>query len=150
MTIAKDIMETAVITVAPQTSIKELAEVLTKNKISGVPVVESNYKLVGIVTEGDLLHKEVTPSVPMSYAPVFGGLASLKDFEKYKDDVKKLSAMTAEEIMTTKLFTVSEDADIRLISSIMMNNNINRVPVVAGDKLVGIVSRSDVIKTLAE
>ncbi len=148
MTIARDVMETAVITVSPDTTIKELAEVLTKNKISGVPVVEASGKLVGIVTEGDLLHKEVTPSAPISFAPVFGGLASLKDFERYQEDVKKLSAMTAGEIMTSKLYTVNESADIRDISKIMMDNNVNRVPVVDGDKLVGIVSRSDVIQTL--
>lgn len=149
MTLAKDIMETAVITVSPETSIKELAEVLTRNKISGVPVVNSSGNLLGIVTEGDLLHKEISPSAPVSFAPVFGGLASLKDFQKYQEDVKKLSAMTAEEIMTSKLYTVEANADIKEISQIMMNNNVNRVPVVEDGKLLGIVSRSDVIKTLA-
>ena len=144
---AKDIMETSVITVGPDTTIEELAKVLTENNISGVPVVE-NEKIIGIVTEGDLLHKEVNPKTPGVYS-VMGGFAYLKEFEKYKNELQKLSAHKASEIMTTKLELVTEDTEIKEIASIMINKNINRVPVVKDGKLVGIVSRSDVLKTLA-
>ncbi|AFS79446.1 CBS domain-containing protein [Gottschalkia acidurici 9a] len=144
---AKDIMETSVITVDPDTTIEELAKVLTENNISGVPVVE-NEKIIGIVTEGDLLHKEVNPKTPGVYS-VMGGFAYLKEFEKYKLELQKLSAHKASEIMTTKLELVTEDTEIKEIASIMINKNINRVPVVRDGKLVGIVSRADVLKTLA-
>ncbi len=149
--IARDIMEAAVITVGPDTTIKELADILIDNKISGVPVVDEEGNILGIVTEGDLLHKEVSPQVPAGLSATFGfgGLASLKDYEKYLSDVKKLSACTAEEIMTTKLFTVQETASVKEIANVMISNNINRVPVLVGTKLVGIISRADVIKTLA-
>lgn len=147
--IAKDIMETAVITVGPDTTVEELADVLVNNKVSGVPVVDEEGNLLGIVTEGDLLHKEISPRVPITISPVFGGLASLKDFEKYQSDMKKLSATKASEIMTTKLYTVQETADIKEIASLMVDNKVNRIPVLIGTKLAGIVSRADIIKTLA-
>lgn len=144
---AKDIMETSVITVGPETTIKELADILTENKFSGVPVVEDG-KVIGIVTEGDLLHKEVSPKLPNLF-PALGGFANIKEFEKYNEDMKKLSAVKASEIMTTKLELVDEDTDVKAIASIMISKNINRVPVVKDGKLVGIVSRADVLKTLS-
>lgn len=142
-------METNVITVLPDTKIEELAKILIDNKISGVPVVDAHAKLIGIVTEGDLLHKRTTtPKTPMMNS-FLGGLAYTKEFEQYNSELQKLSACTASEIMTDTLAIVSEDTSIKEISSIMINKNINRVPVVRDDKLVGIVTRADVLKTLA-
>ncbi len=141
-------METNVITVLPETTIEVLAKLLIDNKISGVPVVDSTNKLVGIVTEGDLLHKKTSPQTP-SMNSFLGGLAYTKEFEQYNSDLKKLSACTASEIMTTTLAIVSEDTTVKEISSIMVNKKINRVPVVKDGVLVGIVSRADVLKTLA-
>ena len=145
---AKDIMETNVITVLPNTTIEELAKILIDNKVSGVPVVDSNAKLVGIVTEGDLLHKRTSPKTP-SMNSFLGGLAYTKEFEQYNSDLKKLSACTASEIMTETLAMVDEDTTVKQISTIMVNKKINRVPVVRDGVLVGIVSRADVLKTLA-
>lgn len=142
-------METNVITVLPDTKIEELAKILIDNKISGVPVVDEHAKLIGIVTEGDLLHKRTkTPKTPMMNS-FLGGLAYTKEFEQYNSELQKLSACTASEIMTDTLAIVSEDTSIKEISSIMINKNINRVPVVKDDKLIGIVTRADVLKTLA-
>lgn len=141
-------METNVITVLPSTKIEELAKILIDNKVSGVPVVDSNSKLVGIVTEGDLLHKKTSPKTP-SMNSFLGGLAYTKEFEQYNSDLKKLSACTASEIMTETLAMVNEDTTVKEISTIMVDKKINRVPVVRDGILVGIVSRADVLKTLA-
>lgn len=146
--VAKDIMETEIVTVLPSTTIEALAKLLIDNKISGVPVVDENNKLIGIVTEGDLLHKQTSPKTPVINT-FLGGLAYTKEFEQYNSDLKKLSACTASEIMTETLAIVNEDTTVKEISSIMVNKNINRVPVVKDGKLVGIVSRADVLKTLA-
>lgn len=140
-------METNVITVNPDTTIQELAATLVENKISGVPVVDDAGKLIGIVTEGDLLHKQTSPKIP-AVNLILGGLASMKEYQQYNDDLKKLSALTASEIMTTTLAIVQEDTTVKEISSIMVSKNINRVPVVSNGKLVGLVSRADVLKTL--
>lgn len=141
-------METQVITVLPLTSIEDLAKVLIDNKISGVPVVDELDVLLGIVTEGDLLHKQTSPQAPVINT-FLGGLAYTKEFEQYNSDLQKLSACTASEIMTTTLASVSEDTSVKEISAIMVNKEINRVPVVTNGKLVGIVSRADVLKTLS-
>ncbi len=141
-------METNIITVMPDTKIEELAKLLIDNQISGVPVVDANTKLIGIVTEGDLLHKQTTPKTPTMNS-FLGGLAYTKEFEQYNSDLKKLSACTASEIMTETLALVNEDTTVKEISTIMVDKKINRVPVVRDDKLVGIVTRADVLKTLA-
>lgn len=141
-------METNIITVLPDTKIEELAILLIDNKISGVPVVDIHAKLIGIVTEGDLLHKQTTPQTPIMNS-FLGGLAYTKEFEQYNSDLKKLSACTASEIMTETLAIVNENTTVQEISSIMVNKKINRVPVVENDKLVGIVTRADILKTLA-
>ena len=141
-------METNIITVLPDTKIEELAVLLIDNKISGVPVVDAHGKLIGIVTEGDLLHKQTTPKTP-AINSFLGGLAYTKEFEKYNSDLKKLSACTASEIMTETLAIVNENTTVKEISTIMVDKKINRVPVVENDKLIGIVTRADVLKTLA-
>lgn len=141
-------METDLITVKPETTIEELAKLLIEKRISGVPVVDDSGKLIGIVTEGDLLHKQTSPKTP-GVNLVLGGLAYMKEYQQYNDDLKKLSALTAAEIMTTTLAIVHEDTTVKEIASTMVNKNINRVPVVTDGKLVGLVSRADVLKTLA-
>ena len=141
-------METNIITVLPDTKIEELAVLLIDNKISGVPVVDAHGKLIGIVTEGDLLHKQTTPKTP-AINSFLGGLAYTKEFEQYNSDLKKLSACTASEIMTETLAIVNENTTVKEISTIMVDKKINRVPVVENDKLIGIVTRADVLKTLA-
>lgn len=146
--LAKDIMEREVITVAPETTIEELAKVLLEHRISGVPVVDASNKLIGIVTEGDLLHKQTTPETP-GINLILGGLAYMKEYEKYTSDLKKLSALTASEIMTQKLAIVRENTTVKEIATIMVDKNINRVPVVENGILVGLVSRADVLKIFA-
>ncbi len=142
-------METNVITVKPETTIQELAILLIENRISGVPVIDDSGKLIGIVTEGDLLHKQTSPKTP-AINLVLGGLAYMKEYQQYNDDLKKLAALTASEIMTKTLAIVHEDTTVKEISSTMVNKNINRVPVVdASGKLIGLVSRADILKTLA-
>ncbi len=147
--LAKDIMKTNIITVKANTGIKEIAQILTENNISGVPVVDDDGKLVGIVTEGDLLHKESDPRIP-KYFGILGGFIYLGGSEKYEEDIKKLAALTASEIMTSKVITVSQDTKVNEIASLIVKHNIKRAPVVENDKIIGIVSRTDIIKTLIQ
>lgn len=145
---AKDIMQKTVITIKPDTTIEEIAKILTDNHISGAPVVDDENKLIGIVTEGDLLHKETTPRLP-GVLSILGAFIYYNGLDKHKEDFRKLAASKASEIMTTDVITVTEGAEINEIASIMINQSINRVPVIRNKKLVGIISRADIIKTLA-
>ena len=145
---AKDIMNTEVITIDPKTKIEDIAKILSKNSISGVPVVEDE-KIVGIVSEGDLLHKEASPRIPTIYpVSALGSFIAPGDYKKYESDLKKFIATEAEQIMSKKVITSTEDTDIRELASIMVDKRVNRVPIVKNDKLIGIVTRADIIRNL--
>lgn len=146
--LARDIMNKDVITILEDTMIEEVADILTKNKISGLPVVNKAGKLVGMVTEGDLLHKETNPRTP-GYLNILGALIYIGGVDKYKEDLKKLAATRASEIMTTDVIAVSGDATVEQVAAMMVNHNIKRLPVIENDALIGIISRADIIKTMA-
>ncbi|MEL7566218.1 MAG: CBS domain-containing protein [Dehalobacterium sp.] len=146
---AKDVMSKEVITVNKNTPIQEIAKTLIDHHISGVPVVDNDHNLIGIVTEGDLLHQETAPRLPGVFS-ILGGFIYFNGVERYQDDFKKLSATKAEEIMTSDVITVREDMDVHDIAAIFVNKNINRVPVLRNKKLIGIVSRADILKALLQ
>lgn len=145
---AKDIMQRKVLSIKKDVFIKEIAKILFENKISGVPVVDEEDKVIGIVTEKDLIIKEKKPSFP-SYVEFLGSILFLEGVKKYDEELKKLAATTAEEIMTKDVHTITEDASIEEIANIMVDNSVNRVPVVdKGGKIIGIISRADMLKTI--
>ncbi|ATW26559.1 CBS domain-containing protein [Candidatus Formimonas warabiya] len=146
---AKDIMSKEVITVKKDTPIGEIARILIDHHISGVPVVDDDHQLMGIVTEGDLIHQETAPRLPKVLS-VLGAFIYFSGVEQYKEDFKKLAATKAEEIMTTDVATIGEDMDVQDIATIFVHKNINRVPVLRNKKLIGIVSRADILKTFLQ
>ncbi|AEG60094.1 CBS domain-containing protein [Desulforamulus ruminis] len=145
----KEIMRSDVITVTKDMTIQEVAEVLVTHNISGVPVVDEAGSLVGMVTEGDLLHKESNPRIPKFFG-LLGGLIYFGGVDQYKEDFKKLAALKAAEIMTSKVITVSGEEEVGQVATLMIDNNIKRIPVVENGKMIGIVSRADIVKTLAK
>ncbi len=147
---AKDIMSREVVTISRIASIHEIAEILTKNNISGVPVVNEGNRVVGIVSQNDILYKDVEPRFPPT-AEILGGLIYLGGVRHYNEELKKLVATTAEEIMTEDVITAYEDDSVEEIAGLMVENNINRIPVLDSEgKLAGIVSRADIVKYIAE
>ena len=136
-----------VISVKPDASIRELAELLLDKRISGVPVVDDTGALCGIVSEGDLMRKEIAPEVPDELC-ILGAVIYYNGLQEYKDAFRKFSAMTAKEIMTEKVLTVKENDDVSKVAKIMLDKHIKRLPVMDGVKLAGIVSRSDIVKML--
>jgi CBS domain-containing protein len=145
--IAKDIMQTTVITVREQATIEEIAKLLIDNKISGLPVINEARTLVGIVTEGDLVHKETSPRLPNSIN-FLGAIIYYNGIKRYDKDFKKLLASRASEIMTSKVVVVTEDVEISEIGKLMIEHDIKQIPVMRGDQIVGMISRADIIKTL--
>lgn len=143
---AKEIMSTNVISVPGETTIKEIAEILIEKKISGVPVIDEQENLIGIVTEGDLLRKEANPRTPR-YFGILGAVIYYGGMEQYKEDFKKLAALKASEIMTTKVVTAAKETEVSDLANLMVNNNIKRIPITENAKVIGMVSRADIIKT---
>ncbi|MDD4602040.1 MAG: CBS domain-containing protein [Negativicutes bacterium] len=144
---AKEIMVEEVITVHKNDTIAEIAKILVDKAISGVPVVDDEGNLVGIVSEGDLLHKKTTPRIP-NYVNVLGAIIYYNGVEQYNADFKKLMAEQAGSIMTEKVISISEEMEIDEIAQLMLKHNIKRVPVVKNNKIIGIISRRDLIKLL--
>ena len=136
-----------VISVKPEASIRELAELLLAKRISGVPVVDDTGALRGIVSEGDLMRKEIAPEMPDELC-ILGAVIYYNGLQEYKDAFRKFSAMTAQEIMTEKVLTVKVNDDVSRVAKLMLDKHIKRLPVMDGDKLAGIVSRSDIVKML--
>lgn len=145
---ARDIMTRDVISISPETTIEEIAKILHKHRISGVPVVSEDNEILGMVTEGDLIIKIAGPHLP-PHIDIFGGILFLKSPHDMDEEFKKITAVMAKDIMTEKVVVIEEDCDVSDLASIMINRKINRLPVVdKNDRLVGIISRADLIETM--
>jgi CBS domain-containing protein len=114
--VARDIMTRDVITARPSLSVKELAMLMVKNQISGLPVSDEAGKIIGLVSEADIIAKK---------------------------------GKNVQAIMSQQVFSVSEETSVEEIAQLMTTHRIKRVPVMNGAKLVGIVSRADIVNTIA-
>lgn len=145
--LARDIMTTDLVTVTKEASLKKVADLMVKNGISGIPVVD-NDKLLGIVTENDMLVRAKKLDLP-TFLPFIGGLIYLEGPARLDEEVRKVTAIKAEEIMTTKVHTILPTDPIEDIATLMVEQRVNRLPVVEDGKIVGIITRSDVVKAVA-
>lgn len=145
---AKDIMTTNVITVSEDEIIENVTKLLIENKISGVPVINDNDEVVGMVTETDLIFKDKNIHIP-SYVPLLGGFILLDSVKKFESQLKKLAAYTVKDLMSTPVIKVEEDDEVRKVVNLMLDRRINRVPVVdKKGKLKGIIARLDILTHL--
>jgi CBS domain-containing protein len=141
---AIDVMVSPVITVGPETSVAETAEILLSNRISGVPVIE-NEELVGIVSEGDLLRRAETGTERRRS----WWLELLTRSDTIAADYVKSHARKVRDIMTRAPITVMENTPLAEIADLMEGRQIKRVPVMRDGKLVGIVSRANLLQAFA-
>lgn len=145
----RDVMTRQVVTLSPEESIEQAARKLRENRISGAPVVEGE-RVVGIVSEADLMRlfegemsiNLVLPS-PLEIIEL-----PIKMHRQLKEAAKRLAARRVADIMTRGVITIDEEASIEEAARIMAKHGINRLPVLKEGKLVGIVTRADVIKAL--
>jgi CBS domain-containing protein len=145
--LAKDIMTKNVITANPEEEIDKVTKMMLENKISGIPVVDSQRHVLGIVTEKDLMVKAGEVKVPF-YLTLFDSIIFLENPIRFSNSLKKYSASQVKDAMTARVIVVEEDKPVSDIVEIMQNKKINRVPVVRHDKLVGIITRNDILKSL--
>ena len=143
---AMDIMTTDVITVGPDTSVPELASLLAERGISGVPVVDQG-RVIGIVSEGDLLHRAETGTERRHQRRRFRWFDP-RPQEEARDYIKS-HGRTVKDIMTSDVISVSESADLAEVAELMETRRIKRVPVLREGKLVGIISRANLVRALA-
>ena len=142
---AKDVMTSTVVTVGPETTVPEIARLLIERQISAVPVVDDAGQVLGIVSEGDLMRRvETADERHRSWW--------LKLFSGAPDDAVeyvKTHGRHAGEVMTRHVTTVEEDTPLHEIAALLEAKRIKRVPVVREGRLVGIVSRANLLQGLA-
>lgn len=141
---ADDIMSMNVISVSPGTDIHEIAKTLLVNRISAVPVVDDRGKLLGIVSEGDLIRRRESGTARHTS----WWLRLLQNPNELAQEYVKTHGRTAKDVMTRKVITVTEETSVSEIAEILEKNRIKRVPVVHDGKVVGIVSRANLLHGL--
>jgi CBS domain-containing protein len=124
-----EVMSTPVVTVQPDTQLKNVAAILVEHGINAAPVIDASDRLVGIVSEADLLSLEAPP-----------GPGSVTSWA---------SGHTAREVMSQSVYTLTEHADAAAAARMMLRHNLKSVPVVTGDRVVGMVARRDLLRLIA-
>ncbi len=141
----QDIMTKKVITVQPNTSIYEVARLLFDKNLTGMPVIDDNNQVIGIITEYDLMSRD-----KHIHIPTFLDLMKefkIKDDKKIKKKIKEICNLKVCQLMTSPVVTVGPDTEIKQAAQIFTEKHINPLPVVDGNnQLVGIISRADVVK----
>jgi len=147
MITAKDIMTREVITISPDTEIAQVAKLLLTKRINGIPVVNDTGELLGILCQSDLIIQQKNIPIPSLFT-LLDGYIPLTSSKKLDREVDKIMATKAADAMTANPVTVHPDTGIEEIAALMVEKNYHTLPVVDADKLVGIVGKEDVLKTL--
>ena len=137
----RELMTTDVVTVTPETTLKEAAGLLVRHRISGVPVVDAGGDVLGVLSEADILVKEGGASGERRHDGMLGWL-----FETDRALEDKLAAKTVGEAMTSPAITVRSNTPVHKAASRMVEDGINRLPVLHNGRLVGIVTRADLVR----
>jgi CBS domain-containing protein len=144
-----EIMTRDPIVVTPQTPLKEAIRILAEHRISGLPVVNDTGKLVGIISESDLMWQE-TGVEPPPYVMVLDSVIYLQNPAKYEQDIHKVLGQTVQDAMTSHVTTIKPDTTIREAAQTLQHKNVHRLPVVdSNDHVVGILTRGDIIRAMA-
>ena len=145
---AKDIMTTDVIVANKNDIIANVANLLIKEKIGGLPVVDEENKVVGIISETDIMKKESHVDSPRMLNCI-QGIIFLDDMKKFEDEMRAIAAYKVEDLMSKDIITVNENDTFDYVANVMINKSINRVPVVDENNfLKGIICRYDIIKAM--
>jgi CBS-domain-containing membrane protein len=143
----KDIMTTDVVSVTPQTDIGYAAKLLLEKRINGVPVVDEQGTMVGILCQSDLIVQQKKFPVPSLFT-LLDGFVPMTSMKRLKADVQKMSAATVADAMSPNPMTVTPETTIEETANLMVEKNVHTVPVVQGGALVGVVGKQDILRTL--
>ena len=149
MQTAQDIMNPEVITVRENQSVRELAELFLERRISGAPVVDDQGELIGIVTENDLIFTNKKLHLPRSIA-ILDAFFFLDSPEKMENEMKKISGARVGDICTREPITVRPGATLEEVATIMAERHVHTLPVVENGKLVGVIGKTDIIRSMVQ
>lgn len=146
---ARDIMTTEVVTVTPQTGVRELAALLLERHISGAPVVDEAGKVLGVVTESDLVFLNKKVHLPTAVA-ILDAFVFLESPDKTARELKKMAGTKVGDICSQTLISVSPETSLEELATLMAEQKVHTLPVMAGDALVGVIGKADIIRTIAQ
>lgn len=138
----RELMTEKVFTIGPEAPIKDVARILVDNGISGLPVCDIEGRVIGVISEGDILYKEHDPSEGHIGGPLGWIIEGTPNYAGYI----KAKALTARKAMTSPVITVAPYESVAQAARIMCEHHVNRLPVVTDEKLVGIVTRADLVR----
>ncbi|SHI91230.1 CBS domain-containing protein [Malonomonas rubra DSM 5091] len=147
MLTAREIMTTDVVTVKPETSLKELANKFVETRFSNMPVVDADGDLVGVISETDLVEQQKPLHIPTVMA-LFDGVFYLDSEKSFKEQVDRVTATTVGELCNRKPVTCAPGTPVREIAGLMSKHKIHLIPVVDGGRMVGVVARLDLIRAM--
>ena len=142
-------MERDVVTVSPDDDVEKVIRLLREHELPGVPVVNEGGRCVGIVTEADLVLSEEESDLHLPhYVDLLGGVVFLEPLKRFEDRLRKAFASQVSDMMTSDPVTVGPDASVEEAARVIAERRHNRLPVVEHGRLVGVVTRVDVLEAL--
>ncbi len=146
---ARELMSSPAITVGPEVKIQEVARMMREAQISGVPVVDDDGTLLGVITELQLIERSAPVKQPR-YLAVLSGMipVSLDEYREYRDQVKLVLATDAEELMDDDAAAVGPETELDAILAIMSEPEVTMLPVIEFEKVIGVVTRTDLVRVL--
>ena len=145
---AQDIMTRAVVTVGPYTPVPDIASMMVEKHISGMPVVTESGQIIGILSQSDLLHRVETGTERESRRKWW--FLNLADADALARDYAKAHGLRAQDVMSRYVISVRDDAELRDVADILDTHRIKRVPVLQEGRLVGIITRGDLVRALSQ
>lgn len=145
---ALDIMTPDPLTVETDLGVKGAAKLMTEHDVGALPVLEGGV-LVGIVTEGDLIMQDVRMEFPTYIHLLDGIILYPPATARFESELKKAVAATVREVMTSDPITVQQDVSLEDLATLMVEKHVSRLPVMDGDRLVGIISKHDIVASIA-
>jgi CBS-domain-containing membrane protein len=144
-----DIMDADPVAVQPDDDIETVVRLLRRHELPGVPVVNEGGRCIGIVTEADLVIADEEGDLHLPhYIELFGGVVFLEPLRHFEERLRKAVGQTVQDIMTEDPVTIGADADVHEAGRIIARRGHNRLPVVEHGRLVGVVTRVDVLEAL--
>ena len=146
---AKDIMKKELLSVSPETHVTEAAKILLEKHINGLPVVDAEARLVGIICQSDLVAQQMRMPVP-SLFNLLDGLIPLGSPASLEKEVRKIAAIKVSDAMSANPVSVSPETSLEEVATLMVSRNFHSLPVLEHGKLVGIIGKEDVLRTLVD
>jgi CBS domain-containing protein len=147
MATARDIMTPDPVTVGPELPVTDAAKLMVEKRIGALPVIQDE-RLIGLVSEGDLIMADVKVEFPTYIDLLSGFIFYPPSVRRFENELKKAVAAEVKDVMTREPVTVTADTPVEDLATLMVDRDVSRLPVLDGGKLVGIISKSDIVRSI--